>query len=93
MCSYAPRMGIESHISKAPAADKLANEIAKTLEETKNNLKKPRITWRSKQIGNILRHQHTLLETSSDCQWTISACHVHQRSYLSTGLAPIKSQK
>ena len=40
MCSYTPRMGIRSHVSKAPAADELADEIAKTLEETKNNLKK-----------------------------------------------------
>ena len=40
MCLYTPRMGIEVHILKAPAADWLADEIAKTLEETKNNLKK-----------------------------------------------------
>ena len=37
---YTPRMGIESQIIKAPAADRLADEIAKTLEDIKNNLKK-----------------------------------------------------
>ena len=37
---YAPRMGIKSHISKAPAANGLADKIAKTLEEIKNNLEK-----------------------------------------------------
>ena len=40
MCSYTPRMGIESHVSKALAANELADEIAKTLENTKNNLEK-----------------------------------------------------
>ena len=40
MHSYAPQMGIESHISKAPAANELADGITKTLEDTKNNLKK-----------------------------------------------------
>ena len=38
--SYTSRMGVESHVSKAPAADGLADNIAKTLEKTKNNLKK-----------------------------------------------------
>ena len=37
---YAPRMGIKSNISKAPAANGLADEITKTLENTKNNLKR-----------------------------------------------------
>ena len=31
-------MGVKSHISKALAANGLADEIAKTLEDTKNNL-------------------------------------------------------
>ena len=33
-------MGIKSHVSKALAANELADEIAKTLEEIKNNLEK-----------------------------------------------------
>ena len=33
-------MGVKSHVSKAPAADGLANEIAKILEDIKNNLEK-----------------------------------------------------
>ena len=33
-------MDVESHVSKAPAADGLADKIAKTLEEIKNNLEK-----------------------------------------------------
>ena len=40
MCLYVPRMGIDFHISKAPAANGLADIIAKTLKETKNNLEK-----------------------------------------------------
>ena len=39
-CSYAPRMGIESHVLKAPAANGLADGITKTLEETKNNFER-----------------------------------------------------
>ena len=37
---YAPRIGIKSHVLKAPAANGLADKITKTLEETKNNLEK-----------------------------------------------------
>ena len=37
-CSYVPRMGIEQCVSKAPSADKLANEMAKILEETRRNI-------------------------------------------------------
>ena len=33
-------MDIEFHVSKAPAVNRVANEIAKTLEDTKNNLEK-----------------------------------------------------
>ena len=40
ICSYTPQMDIKSHILKAPAADRLADKIAKTLEETKNSLEK-----------------------------------------------------
>ena len=40
MHSYAPRMGIKSHILKALAANWLADKIAKTLENIKNNLEK-----------------------------------------------------
>ncbi|RHW30551.1 hypothetical protein D1B31_23670 [Neobacillus notoginsengisoli] len=36
--SYAPRMGFEQHVSKAPAADDFAEEMAKTLKETRDNL-------------------------------------------------------
>ena len=36
--SYVPRMGIEQHVSKAPSANKLANEMAKVLEETRHNI-------------------------------------------------------
>ena len=36
--SYVPRMGIEQHVSKAPSADELANEMAKVLEETRCNI-------------------------------------------------------
>ena len=31
-------MGIEQHVSKAPSADELANEMAKVLEETRHNI-------------------------------------------------------
>ena len=31
-------MGIEQHVSKAPSADELANEMAKVLEETRRNI-------------------------------------------------------
>ena len=37
-CSYVPRMGIEQRVSKTPSADKLANEMAKVLEETRCNI-------------------------------------------------------
>ena len=33
-------MGVKSHVSKALAANELANKIAKTLEEAKNSLEK-----------------------------------------------------
>ena len=39
-CSYTPKIDVKSYILKAPAADGLANEIARTLEETTNNLEK-----------------------------------------------------
>ena len=31
-------MGIEQHVSKAPSANELANEMAKVLEETRRNI-------------------------------------------------------
>ena len=31
-------MGIEQHVSKAPSADELANEMAKILKETRRNI-------------------------------------------------------
>ena len=40
MHTYRPCMGIEPHVSKAPAAESFRNEIEKTLEETKANLLK-----------------------------------------------------
>ena len=36
--SYVPRMGIEQHVSKAPSANELANDMAKVLEETRHNI-------------------------------------------------------
>ena len=43
MHSYTPRMGVEFHISKALAANGLADEIAKIWEKTKTILKRLRI--------------------------------------------------
>ena len=37
-CSYVPRMGIKQCVSKAPSANELANEMAKILEETRQNI-------------------------------------------------------
>ena len=37
-CSYILRMKIDQHVSKAPSANELANEMAKVLEETRHNI-------------------------------------------------------
>ena len=93
MCLYALQMGVKSHISKALAANGLADEIAKTLEDTKNNLERAQ-EYMKIQVDN--KYSEMLAYAVGDLVW-LSTDNLHLphalKKLLECWLGPYKITK